>query len=249
MKKHKLILLAVFTAISFLGMFLGGCGKATETVMMLSEPVLQSDLAVKLDEYMTAYNENCSYKYSGTILVAQGNTILLNKGYGMADYSKGIQNTPDKVLAIGSISKSFTALAIMQLAEKGLLNVNDPISKYITGHKRGKDITIHQLLTHTSGLPRDGLLVLGSEKVELKENLDYINKQPMLYEPGEKLAYSNAGYIMLAAIIEKVSGKTYNDYIRDNIFIPLGMNSSICGTDAAYWENQSVGYKILTGLT
>ncbi len=143
-----------------------------------------ADIASELDQFMIAYNENCSYKYSGTILVAKGDEILLSKGYGMADYEENISNEPDNVFAIGSITKSFTAVAIMQLHEKQLLNVNERISKYIDGNERGDDITVHHLLTHTSGLIRDGL-VYGSRIVSLEENIDFINRKPMLFEPGE----------------------------------------------------------------
>lgn len=246
MKKRKLaLLLTICIAVSFPGMFMSGCGKNPPTAALVSVSEKDLDIATKLDKYMTAYNENCSYKYSGTILVAKGNEILLKKGYGMANYEEKIPNEPDNVFAIGSISKSFTAAAIMQLQEKGLLNVNDPISKYIHGIKRGDDITIHQLLTHTSGLSRDGLMV-GSFEVSLEEDINFINEKPMLFEPGKGYSYSNAGYIILAAIIEKVSGKLYNDYIRDNIFIPLKMDSSRGGKDASYGDNQSIGYNILT---
>jgi len=206
----------------------------------------QYNIASELDEYMTSYNENSSYKYSGAILVAKGDEILLNKGYGMANYEEDISNEPNSVFAIGSLSKSFTAAAIMQLQEKQLLSVEDPISKYIDGHERGDDITIHHLLTHTSGLKRDGL-VYGLNGVSLKENIDYIIKASLLFEPGEDYSYSNAGYNILAAIIEKVSGKSYNEYIRDNIFVPLEMNSSRCGIDDSYGDNQAIAYKILTG--
>lgn len=224
-------LLTTFLMISLYSLILSGCEEET-------------DVTAKLDEFMTAFNENCSYKYSGTILVAKGNEILLNKGYGMANYEEKIPNETDNVFAIGSLSKSFTAVAIMQLAEKGLLNVNDSVSKYIDGVKRGDDISIHQLLTHTSGLMRDYLRA-GSQEVSLEENIKFINGKPLLFEPGLEYSYSNGGYIILAAIIEKVSGKSYNEYIRDNIFIPLKMNSSRGGKDELYVNNQAVGYKIL----
>ena len=199
----------------------------------------------KLEEFIKAYNENVNYKYNGTILVAKGDNILLNEGYGFANYEENIKNTSDSIFAIGSITKSFTAVAIMQLQEKGLLNVNDPISKYIDGYNREEEITIHQLLTHTSGLTREGKLLLASG-VSLDENIEFINTTSLLYKPGENHSYSNAGYITLAAIIEKVSGKSYNEYIKENIFTTLKMDKSRVGVDKSYGENQSIGYEITT---
>lgn len=243
MKKCRLvILLTIFIAFSFSGVIMSGCGIKQEITDIKSGVDAKEDVADELDKYMTAYNSNSNYKYSGTILAAKGDKILLNKGYGMANYEEKIPNEPDTIFAIGSITKSFTAIAIMQLQEKGLLNVDDPISKYITGNKRGDDITIHHLLTHTSGLVRDGYI----EGVSKEKNIDFINKQSLMFEPGQNYSYSNAGYEMLAAIIEKVSGRSYNDYIRENIFILLGMDKSRGGIDDSYAEDQAVGYQIST---
>lgn len=240
--KRLTFLLKVVLIISFFSLILSGCKSKTEIVLNSNG---ETDIATKLNEFMSAYDENCSYRYSGTILVAKGDEILLNKGYGMANYKESIPNEPDSVFAIGSITKSFTAVAIMQLQEKGLLNVNDPISKYIDGNDRGDDITIQHLLTHTSGLPREGLF-LGEQQVSLDENVDFINKSSLLFEPGEENSYSNSGYQLLAAIIEKVSGESYNDYINDFIFMPLEMDKSRGGIDASYADDQSIGYQITT---
>lgn len=232
--KKILYLLTIILVLIFLSFNFSACKK--------------NDIANKLDNYMLAFNKNSNFKYCGTILVAKGDKILFNKAYGMANYEKRIPNKPNSVFAIGSISKSFTAVAIMQLQEQQLLSVNDPISKYIAGNERGDDITIHQLLTHTSGLIRDGLRP-SSFRTTLEENINYINKQPLLFEPEASSSYSNAGYTFLAAIIEKVSGKNYNDYIRDNILIPLKMKNSSLGMDALYKARQSIGYKILANET
>lgn len=245
-KRILYLLLTVCLVISLIASFMSGCQGNSGLAAVARVPQKHLGLAAELNEYMTAYNDNCSLKYSGAVLVAKGDEILLDKGYGMANYKENIPNRPDNVYGIGSISKSFTATAVMQLQEKGLLNVNDPISKYIKGNKRGDDITIHHLLTHTSGLPRDGLK-FGSSDVPLYKNIDFINAAQLLFEPGEKYSYSNEGYILLAAIIEKVSGKSYNDYIRDNIFKPLNMDSSRCGIDNSYGNNQAAAYELLTG--
>lgn len=249
MKSTKFVFLftAVIMAV-FCGSLVGGC--AQQNASEISEPIVaepedQNDIADKLDAFMSAYNEHCSYKYSGTVLVAKGDEVLLNKGYGTANYTEETKNTSDSVFAIGSITKSITAIAIMQLHQKGLLNVDDPISKYID-HSRGDDITIHHLLTHTAGLTREGKFSQ-TKSISLDKNVDFIKKCAMTFEPGEDYLYSNAGYIMLAGIIEKVTGESYNDYIINHIFVPLEMNSSRCGTDCSYADDQSIGYEILTG--
>lgn len=201
----------------------------------------------QLEQFMSAYNQYHSYKYNGTVLVAQGDKILLNKAYGVANVEKGEDNTIKSVFPIGSITKSFTAVSIMQLEEKGLLSLDDPISKHIDGHERGDDITIHHLLTHTSGLTREGKFI-GGYGVPLNENVEYIAKNNKIqFEPGEDFLYSNAGYIILAGIIEKISGESYNDYIKNNIFDPLDMEASRCGVDNTYAEDQPIGYRIQTG--
>lgn len=205
--------------------------------------VSNNDLTVNLVEYIAAYNETSGYKYNGSILVAKGDRILLEEGYGMADFDNNIPNQPDTIFAIGSITKSFTALAIMQLHEKGLLDINDSISQYLHGNRYGEDITIHHLMTHTSGLPWDGK-VLGETYIPLDENVEFINKLFLLFEPGTDYAYSNAGYQLLAAIIEQVSGKSYVDYMNDMVFNTLNMDDSFCGMDASYNEKQSIGYQI-----
>lgn len=198
----------------------------------------------ELSEFMSAYEDHCSYPYSGTVLVAKGDEILLNEGYGMADYEKDVPNTSDTVFPIGSITKSFTAVAVMQLYEEGLLNLEDPISKYTGFGIDDEDITVHQLLTHTSGLPREGKYV-GKGYVTLKEHTDYIKELNLSFKPGENYSYSNAGYILLAYIIEEITGDTYIDYMTENILEPLDMNQTYFGMDASHKSGEAIGYRLL----
>lgn len=198
----------------------------------------------ELNAFTSAYSDNCSYPFSGTVLVARGNEILLDESYGMANYEKDIPNTSDTVFPIGSITKSFTAVGILQLQEKGLLNLEDPISKYTGFEIDDQVITIHQLLTHTSGLPREGKYV-GKDFVTLEEHAKYIKGLDLTFKPGEKQAYSNAGYILLAYIIEEITGDTYIDYMTENIFKPLDMKQTYFGMDAAYHNGEAIGYRLL----
>lgn len=197
--------------------------------------------------FMKAYNDSCQ-PFSGAVLVAQGGDILLNMGYEMANYETDTPNTPETIFAIGSLTKSFTALAIMQLQEQGLLSVNDPVSQYLAGYTRDDGITLHHLLTHTASLPREGLF-RGSNPVSMEEQVEYINQRHMLFEPtpGDYYAYSNAGYILLAAVIEQVSGQTYHEYMEEHIFEPLGMAFSTSGADTALLPGQAQGYDFSSG--
>lgn len=160
--------------------------------------------------------------FDGTVLVARGEEIMLYQGYGLADRENEIPFAPDTISTIGSITKQFTAAAILALEEKGILNVEDPLSKFFTDVPRGKaDITLHQLLTHTAGMPD-----------ALGEDEDWIDRDTFLErawaaelasEPGGEYSYSNVGYSILAAVIEEVSGQNYEQFLRTTFFDPLGM--------------------------
>jgi len=130
--------------------------------MMLASLILascsqSSSMASDMADFVEAYNESCQ-PFSGAIMVVKDGDILMEKGYGMANYETEMPNTPETIFAIGSITKSFTAIAIMQLQEQGLLSVHDPVNTYLEGYTRDNGITLHHLLTHTASLPREGRL-------------------------------------------------------------------------------------------
>src|SRR3990172_579170 len=182
----------------------------------------------KVDEYINAYVN--MEQFSGSILIAKGGNILVSKGYGMANYELDVPNGPKTKFRIGSVTKQFTAMAIIQLQEKGLLIFNDPLSKFIPDYPRGNEITLLHLLNHTSGIFNY------NESKELQEKMKYpislerlvesFKNTPLEFTPGEKYQYSNSNYVLLTYIIEKVSGKSYETYLQENIFQPLGMNNS-----------------------
>ena len=222
-------------------LILTGCtGQSSEIA------VSQHDYGREIASYMDAYQEYYSYPYQGALLIAKEGQVLYEGAFGIADDQTDRMNTVDSVFPIGSVTKSFTGAAILKLQEQGLLHVQDPLSKYVDGHPRGDEITIHQLLIHTSGLPREGLF-WGINHVDLDDNLESINRMSLLAEPGEDFAYSNAGYQYLAKVIEVASGKDYNRYIQEEILTPLGMNDSYMGVDETYSENQSIGYEVTDG--
>jgi CubicO group peptidase (beta-lactamase class C family) len=189
---------------------------------LLAQGELKGDnLAFKIDNYLGKSVQN---GYSGSVLVAKEGKIVFSKGYGWADRSLKIRNTPYTVFNIGSVTKQFTAVAILKLMEDQKLTVSDNIEKYfpqVPADKR--DITIHQLLTHTSGVsPRTGGFRYdeASKEVFLK---DFFEAE-LMYAPGTKHTYANANYILLSAIIEQASQQDYETFLRENFWTPLQMN-------------------------
>jgi len=203
-------------------------------------------ISAKLNLLMKAYvNQN---KFSGSVLVAQNGKILLCKGYGTSNHEHEVPNVPETKFRLGSITKQFTALAIMQLQEKGILNVNDPISNYIPNYPRGEEITIHNLLTHTSGIPNlTDFPEFEKKKIKphtLEQVVNRFKDKPLEFNPGEKHRYSNSGYVLLSYIIEKASGKKYEDLLEQNIFIPLKMHNSGYDKASLILKNRAAGYSL-----
>jgi CubicO group peptidase (beta-lactamase class C family) len=167
--------------------------------------------------------------FSGAVLLASGDKVLLRNGYGWSDEKRRIPIVPETVFDIGSITKVFTAIAVMQLEQRGQLSTSDPITKYFSNVPPDKTaITIHHLLTHTAGLEHDDFYAAAAPEVRelLKDREKFIQRIlsfPLAFEPGTKRAYSNSGFSFLAAIVEKVSGQSYERYLRENILRPAGM--------------------------
>jgi CubicO group peptidase (beta-lactamase class C family) len=182
------------------------------------------------------------------VLAIKDGKIILRKGYGMANLELGIPIKPEMVFHIGSITKQFTAAAIMKLVEEGKLSVTDDIKKYLPNYPtHGHKITIHHLLNHTSGIKSYTSMTdwppLMRKDMTPAELIDLFKNQPMDFAPGERVLYSNSGYILLGAIIEKVSGKSYEAYIHENIFKPLGMSNSYYGSNKRIIPNRVSGYE------
>ena len=177
------------------------------------------ELSEKLDRWLFAAD------FRGNVLVSANGAILLRKGYGMADRESGIPYTADTVFDIGSITKQFTAAAILKLEMQGKLHVEDPIGKYLPGVPDDKKaITLHHLLTHTSGLDSDfaGDYDPVSRDAYVKRAL----ASKLRSKPGDTYFYANSGYSLLGAIVEIVSGTSYEQYLRDNLFLPAGMKDT-----------------------
>ncbi len=160
---------------------------------------------------------------SGNILITQGHKIIYDKSFGYADKTKNIRNSSETIFRIASVTKVFTSTAIFQLAERKLLSLEDPISKYIEEIPNGSEITIKQLLSHTSGLANYNSLV---EVTSLDSLVCLIKSLKPVSNPGEKYAYCNSGYVLLTKVIEILSKMSYEDYLEKYIFQPASMNHS-----------------------
>ena len=188
------------------------------------------DFAAKADRLVATYVEQ--NKFSGSVLVARDGKPIFRKSYGFADREWDIPNTPGTKFRLGSITKQFTATCIMQLVEAGKINVDDPISKYYADSPAAwSKVTIHHLLTHTSGMPSYTELPGFFQKQAMsdrtpEEIIKLTQDQPLQFEPGSKFRYDNTGYIILGYVIEKVSGEKYADYLQKHIFDPLGMHDT-----------------------
>jgi CubicO group peptidase (beta-lactamase class C family) len=178
--------------------------------------------------------------FTGSVLIAQDGKVPLSKGYGLADRVQGIPNTPQTRFRLGSITKQFTAMAILILQSQGKLNVQDPICNTIAGCPAAwQEITIHHLLTHTSGLSSQLWAIMADAASDPATPADpaYFlglgETLPLDFQPGERYAYSNPGYVYLAHIIEQVSGQSYAAFLEQAIFTPLKMHNTGCEDSAS----------------
>ena len=186
--------------------------------------------------------------FSGTVLVARNGKPIVSKGYGMANIELGVPNAPQTVFRLGSVTKQFTAMAIMMLAERGKLSVSDPICKYLPDCPAAwQPITVRNLLTHTSGIPNytsfPDFAKTTISPITNAEMNGLLKDKPLEFAPGEKFAYTNSGYYVLGEIIEKVSGKTYADFLQENIFTPLGMKQTGYDNPLQIIKNRAAGYQ------
>ena len=191
-------------------------------------------------------------KLNGSVLVAQNGNVIYRAGHGEADKSWGIPNTPDTRFRIGSVTKQFTATLILQLVDDGVLRLDAPISDYLPEYPKevGAKVTIHHLLTHTSGIPSYTDM---PEFVDKHSRNPYTPQEfaatfsslPLEFEPGSNWRYSNSGYFLLGVIIESVTGKSYDEVLRERVLEPLGMNQTGYDRYDEVVEKQASGYIML----
>jgi CubicO group peptidase (beta-lactamase class C family) len=193
--------------------------------------MIASETLNKIDELCHEY-ENLDL-LSGNVLIMQNQETIFENSYGYRDFSSMQINNLSYLYNVGTIGKDFTAIIILQLMESGDLSLDDKIGNYLTGFKddRANAITIKQLLKHQSGLgdilvnPQFALKY--DEKWELADLMDLIKRDSLIFTPGDSIAYSNAGYVVLGAIIEMITGKNYPDVLSENIFAQLNLKNTL----------------------
>lgn len=200
----------------------------------------------ELDAYLRA--ETAANRFSGAVLVARDGQPLYQKAFGPASKRYDVPNRIDTKFNIGSINKEFTATAIAQLQEQGKLNLDDPLGKYLPDYPKeiADKVTIRQLLHHESGMGHYWNDRWDARKGRIRtvgELIETFKDEPLQFEPGSRRQYSNAGYVVLGAIIERVSGQNYDDYLREHIFRPAGMQ------DTEAYEMDRPVLNLATGYT
>ena len=191
-----------------------------------------------IENYLSEMGEK---GFSGTVLVAKDGKILHKAGYGFSDREGKVNNTTQTVFTTGSITKPFTGTAILKLEMLDLISVNDLMSKYISDvPKDKKDITIHHLLTHSAGFP--GSIGRDDDLVSTEQFIKDALSSPLKFTPGSKYRYSNVGYSILAIILEKQSGMTYESFLKKYIFQPAGMESTGYVLSEGIEKKQATGY-------
>jgi D-alanyl-D-alanine carboxypeptidase len=180
-------------------------------------------------------------------IVVRNGAILLRAGYGLADMEQGIAMRPEHVFRLGSITKQFTGVAILMLAEEGRLSLDDPLTRFFPDYPTGdRTVTVEQLLGHTSGIRSYTSMrewaATRRQDLSVAELMDMFKDQPFDFEPGDAWSYNNSGYILLGAVIEEVSGVSYADFVRTRIFEPLGMTASTYGDALRIIPNRIPGY-------
>jgi CubicO group peptidase (beta-lactamase class C family) len=192
-------------------------------------------------------------QFSGAVLLAHDDTILLRAGYGLADREWNIPNTPTTKFRSASITKGFTAAAILLLQDEGKLSVKALICWYVANCPNAwQRITLDQLLTHTSGIPDYDSLpnydTFRLHRVTLSDLIDFFRAEPLKFAPGTAWEYSNSGYVLLSQVIEKTSGESYLAFLKDHFFGPLGLNATGVEDMTSIVPGRARGYKSPTQL-
>lgn len=211
----------------------------------LSLTVHSQELENQLDGYVLAYV--AQGKFSGAVLVAKEDTLLLNRGYSLANREWNIPNTPQTRFRLGSVTKQFTAAVIFKLQDAGLLDTADLVSKYVPDCPSAwEKVTIRHLLTHSSGIPSFTSFPDYADTMHAPSpavtTLSRFRDKPLEFEPGSKFSYSNSGYVLLGFIIEKVSGKTFEVALREYVLDPLKLQDTGYDTPDKILEHRAAGY-------
>lgn len=204
--------------------------------------------AEKIDALMSLFHEYG--QFNGSVLVAEHGTVIYKKGFGYANFEWGIPNQPDTKFRLGSITKQFTSMLVLQLVRQGKLTLDGKITDYLPDYPSatGGKITIHHLLTHSSGIPNytsypKFYRELSRQPSSPADFIKLFADSSLQFEPGSNYAYSNSGYFLLGVIIEKVTGKSYEQVLQEQIFTPLHMAHSGYDRSETILKNRAQGYE------
>jgi CubicO group peptidase (beta-lactamase class C family) len=214
--------------------------------MSLAQTQAPADVSKRLDEVAASFTKG--HAFMGTVLVSDGNTTLLDKGYGDASLEWAIPDTPDVEFRIGSLTKQFTAALVLLEQQDGKVSVQDMVGKYLADAPAAwNKVTVADLLHHTSGIPD---FIFDPHYQEWRmvahtpaEEMAFFKDKPLNFTPGSQFAYSNSNYILLGMILEKVSGKSYGQLLSERILTPLGMRDSGLDSDDAILLKRALGYQ------
>lgn len=214
-------------------------------IFLISVLSFSQSLESKIDSLIqTEFND--PNEPGGVFLISHNGKSTYKKAFGMANLELDVKMTPDNVFQIGSMTKQFTAIAILMLEEQGKLSVNDPISTFIPDYPNGTNITVSHLLTHTSGIKdftkMETISEISQKEMTPKEMVDFFKEESVDFGPGEKFEYNNSGYVVLGYLIELTSGEKYEDFIQKNIFDKIGMENSYYASDRKVIKNRAYGY-------
>lgn len=202
------------------------------------------ELITKIDNLLTKKFQ--ANNTGAVFLVAKDGLPIYRKAFGKSNLELDVDMTPDNVFQIGSMTKQFTAVSILMLHEQGKLDVNDKLVKFLPDYPNGKHITLHHLLTHTSGIKDFTKMKTRSELMKNKHSpkalVDFFKNEPVDFSPGEKYKYNNSGYALLGYIIELVSEETYQDFVEKHLFKAIDMNDSRYANDSDVIKNRAYGY-------
>ncbi len=210
------------------------------------KPMTEEELIAALGKHLQ--EDVAADKFAGAVLIAKNGKPIFAQAYGLADREHNIPNTLTTRFSIGSMNKMFTGVAVLQLVQAGKLKLDDPLGKYLTNYPNKElaaKVTIGELLTNTGGTGDIWGPEYDKHRLELRTLQDYINlygNRPLRFEPGSRWEYSNYGFILLGAVIEKVSGESYYDYVREHIYVPAGMTSTASEPEDQTKPNHSIGY-------
>ncbi len=234
-KKSTLPLLLLCT------LLLAGCSTSTTVTVSMAPTIVSDTAGTTIDTLLTQQVQN--KQFSGSVFIARNGTIVLRKGYAMADWAKNTPNTPHSGFYVGSITKQFTAMAILILQEQGKLHLQDHICTYITPCPAVfQAILISQLLTHTSGLPRDLYGASVPRPTTAQQALTQWANVTLGFTPGAQYLYSNLGYQVLGYIIQAVSGTSYSQFVQQTILKPLQMSASGFSPNYQGISTNALGY-------